>query len=161
MKIKDIVNEVRDPEDWDEGNTEPANNFAVYINGKKWKVFKGRGYYADDFREREHFRQLQDWANKKSYSTGKKWTVHITGEPPTMSESATAGATSSGNIASVVSPHAAIGKDRTNKSFTGSPGKSGTKAPRVPAPKQPKNADGTAKNALDMKANVFGSTIKR
>ena len=34
---------VRDPEDWDEGNTEPPNNFAVYINGKKWKVFKGRG----------------------------------------------------------------------------------------------------------------------
>ena len=74
---------VRDPEDWDEGNTEPANNFAVYINGKKWKVFKGRGYYADDFRERQHYQQLKAWADKKSAASGKKWTVHITGEAPT------------------------------------------------------------------------------
>jgi len=74
---------VRDPEDWDEGNTEPPNNFAVYINGKKWKVFAGRGTYADDQRERQHYRQLQDWAAKKSASTGKKWTVHVTGEAPT------------------------------------------------------------------------------
>ena len=73
----------RDPEDWDEGNTEPPNNFAVYINGKKWKVFRGRGYYADDERERAHYFQLQDWARKKSEATGKKWTVHVTGEAPT------------------------------------------------------------------------------
>lgn len=73
----------RDPEDWDEGNTEPANNFAVYINGKKWKVFKGRGYYADDERERQHYYQLKDWARKKSEATGKKWEVSITGEPAT------------------------------------------------------------------------------
>ena len=72
---------VRDPEDWDEGNTEPPNNFAVYINGKKWKVFKGRGYYADDERERQHYYQLKDWARKKSEATGKKWEVSITGEP--------------------------------------------------------------------------------
>jgi len=75
----------RDPEDWDEGNTEPANNFAVYINGKPWKVFKGRGQYADDQRERQHYRQLQDWAAKKSASTGKKWTVHVTGQDATES----------------------------------------------------------------------------
>lgn len=74
---------IRDPEDWDEGNTEPANNFAVYINGKKWKVFKGRGYYADDFREKQHYQQLKAWADKKSAATGKKWTVHVTGEAPT------------------------------------------------------------------------------
>ena len=47
-------------------------------------------------------------------------------------EFATSGATSAGNIASVVSPHIAIGKDRFSKSFTGSPGRSGTKAPRLP-----------------------------
>ena len=69
--------------DWDEGDTEPPNNFAVYINGKKWKVFAGRGQHADDQRERQHYRQLQDWAAKKSESTGKKWTVHVTGEAPT------------------------------------------------------------------------------
>ena len=75
----------RDPEDWDEGNTEPANNFAVYINGKKWKVFKGRGQYADDSREQAHYQQLKDWARKKSADTGKKWEVSVTGENPTES----------------------------------------------------------------------------
>jgi hypothetical protein len=80
---KDMNERIRDPEDWDEGNTEPPNNFAVYINGKKWKVFKGRGQYADDQREKDHYRQLQNWAQQKSASTGKKWEVYITGEPAT------------------------------------------------------------------------------
>ena len=40
-------------------------------------------------------------------------------------EQATAGATSSGNIATVVSPHIDIGPDRFKKSYTGTPGKSG------------------------------------
>jgi hypothetical protein len=80
-----VEERVRDPEDWDEGNTEPPNNFAVSINGKQWKVFKGRGQYADDDREKQHYRQLKDWAAKKSESTGKKWEVSITGENPTES----------------------------------------------------------------------------
>jgi hypothetical protein len=78
-----VAERVRDPEDWDEGNTEPPNNFAVYINGKKWKVFKGRGRYADDNREQAHYQQLKDWAAKKSEASGKKWTVSITGEAAT------------------------------------------------------------------------------
>ena len=53
-------------------------------------------------------------------------------------EQASAGATSAGNIAAVVSPHVAIGKDRGNKSYTGTPGRSGTKAPRLPKIVQPK-----------------------
>ena len=69
----------------DEGDTEPANNFAVYINGKKWKVIKGRGQYADDMAEKNHYRQLQDMARKKSEATGKKWEVSVTGENPTES----------------------------------------------------------------------------
>lgn len=76
-------------------------------------------------------------------------------------ETATAGSTSSGNIATVANPHIAIGKDRSKKSYTGSPGKSGTKAPSVPKVQQAKNPNGTAKNALDMKGNIFGSPIKR
>ena len=63
-----------------------------------------------------------------------------------IKEQATAGATSSGNIASVVSPHIAIGKDRFKKSYTGTPGRSGTKAANVPKPKAQKPTD----NALDM-----------
>ena len=64
-----------------------------------------------------------------------------------IKEQATAGATSAGNIATVVSPHIAIGKDRFKKSYTGSPGRSGTKAPKLPKIIQPKKADGTAKGA--------------
>jgi hypothetical protein len=74
---------VRDPEDWDEGNTEPPNNMAVYINGKLWKVFQGNGYYADDQREMNQYYKLQDWARKKSEATGKKWEVSRTGAPAT------------------------------------------------------------------------------
>jgi hypothetical protein len=80
---EDVAERVRDPEDWDEGNTEPPNNFAVYINGKKWKVFQGKGQYADDQYEMQQFRQLQSMAAKKSQETGKKWEVHRTGEPAT------------------------------------------------------------------------------
>ena len=73
-----------------------------------------------------------------------------------ITETATAGATSSGNIGSVVSPHIAIGRDRFSKSYTGSPGVSGTRAPRLPKITQPKRKDGTAVNALDIKTNIFG-----
>ena len=68
-------------------------------------------------------------------------------------EQATAGATSAGNIATVTSPHVAIGKDRGKKSYIGSPGRSGTKAPNLPKIVQPKNPDGTAKGAQTGKLN--------
>jgi len=72
-------------------------------------------------------------------------------------EQATAGATAAGNIATVVSPHIAIGKDRFKKSFTGSPGVSGTKAPKLPKIVQPKNPNGTAKGAHQLKGmSLFG-----
>ena len=79
-------------------------------------------------------------------------------------ESATAGATSSGNIATVVNPHLSPGKARGKKSYIGEPGgPGGTKAPPQPKVKQPKKKDGTAANALDMKASLFGegNAIKR
>ena len=43
-----------------------------------------------------------------------------------LEESATAGATSAANIGTVVNPHISPGKARGKKSYTGSPGKSGT-----------------------------------
>jgi hypothetical protein len=79
-------------------------------------------------------------------------------------ESATAGATSSSSIATVVNPHLSPGKARGKKSYTGSPETgSGTKAPPQPKVVQPKKKDGTAANALDMKASLFGegNAIKR
>lgn len=74
-----------------------------------------------------------------------------------IKEQATAGATSSGNIASVISPHIAIGSDRLKKSYHGSPGRSGTRAPRIPKAYTPKNADGTARGAHELAGtSLFG-----
>jgi len=73
-----------------------------------------------------------------------------------IAESATAGATSAGNIATVDAPHISPGSARGKRSYTGSPGKSGTKAPPQPTARQPKKRNGTAVNALDMKASLFG-----
>ena len=78
-------------------------------------------------------------------------------------EQATDGATSAGNIATVTSPHIAIGKDRFSKAYSGSPGRSGTRAPRLPKIVQPKNPDGTAKGAHNLTGtSLFGGPgIKR
>ena len=78
-----------------------------------------------------------------------------------VTEAATAGATSSANIATIPNPQLSPGKARGKKSFTGSPGKSGTKAPPQPKAVQPKTANGTAKNGLDMKGSIFGGPMKR
>jgi hypothetical protein len=76
-----------------------------------------------------------------------------------LGEQATAGATSAGNIATLNNPHVAAGPDRFKKSYTGSPGRSGTKAPNVPIPKMQKPTD----NALTMPGvSLFGGpAIKR
>ena len=83
-----------------------------------------------------------------------------------VKEQATAGATSAGNIATLNSPHVAAGDDRFKKSYTGTPGKSGTKAPKLPKIVQPKNPDGSAKGAqtgkLGKDVSLFGGpAIKR
>lgn len=71
-------------------------------------------------------------------------------DKPKVKEEATAGGTSAGMVASVSSVVGA--KRKVSKK-----GKYG--APKAP---QATNADGTAKNALDMKNNVMGGkTIKR
>ena len=72
-------------------------------------------------------------------------------------EQATAGATSSGNIATVVNPHLSPGRARGKKSYTGTPGRSGTKAPPQPKPKKQKPTD----NALDQDVSIFGAPLKR
>lgn len=79
-------------------------------------------------------------------------------------ESATAGATSTANIGTVINPHISPGKARGKKSYTGSPGTgSGTKSPPQPKIVQPKNPDGTAKGAHNIKGvSLFGGpAIKR
>jgi ABC-type microcin C transport system permease subunit YejE len=63
-------------------------------------------------------------------------------------ETASATATASGNIAAVANPvqaHAKLKRDKNG----------------IPVAPQAKNPDGTAKNALDVKANIMGSIVKR
>ena len=67
----------------------------------------------------------------------------------TIGETATAGATSAGNIASVANPKQAYGHRKRDKNG-------------VPKAPQKKNPDGTAKNALDISNSLMGGkTIKR
>jgi len=74
-----------------------------------------------------------------------------------VKEAATAGATSSASIATVANPQLSPGTARGKNSYTGSPGKSGTKAPPQPKPK-----NNTGENALDMKGvSIFGQPITR
>lgn len=84
-----------------------TNNIAIAINGKTWKVVPCKGT-ADSPEEWSYLRHMKDWAEKKSASSGKKWSVHLTGAP--LSESATVGATSAANIASVANPDQAYSK---------------------------------------------------
>lgn len=117
--------------------------YDVYIDGRKWKTFDSHSHANN--------------VSKKLQAKGKNATIKRS-----LEENATPGATSAANVGTVVSPHIAIGKDRGKRSYTGSPGKSGTKAPAVPKAVQAKNADGTAKNALDLKGtSVFGGALKR
>jgi hypothetical protein len=80
-----------------------------------------------------------------------------------LEESATAGATSAANIGTVVNPHISPGKARGKKSYTGSPGKSGTKSPAQPKIVQRTNKNGTAKGAHELKGvSLFGGpALKR
>jgi hypothetical protein len=79
-----------------------------------------------------------------------------------IKETASIGATSAGNIATVVSPQVAIGADRFKKSYTGTPGQSGKRAPRVPQAYIPKNANGTAKGAHELAGtSLFGGPLVR
>lgn len=165
MKVTEILSEMRDrrdayQRDYDSSQTgfsrghdhrgleqelaHETNNYGVSINGKMWKVFGSR-----------------QEANRVSLAMERKYPdkkigVHETGAP--ISESATAGATSTGAIGTVVNPHHSPGKARGKKSYLGSPGSgSGTKAPPQPKVVQPKNKDGTAKNGLNIKgASLFG-----
>ena len=101
------------------------------------------------------------WIQKQ----GDQWVdVYPFGKPDDIAETATAGATSAGNVATLgMNPKLSPGPARGKKSYIGTPGKSGTKAPPQPKVNQPKTKHGTAVNALDVKSNIFGGgkAIKR
>ena len=153
MKMTDldngIVNEMRDrrdayQRDYDSSQTgfsrghdhrgleqelaHETNNIAIAINGKTWKVVPCKGT-ADSREERAYLNHMKDWAEKKSASSGKKWSVHLTGAP--LTENATAGATNAGSVS--------VG----NAIYKNKPAKAA------------KNKDGTVKNAQDMDTNLI------
>jgi hypothetical protein len=63
-----------------------------------------------------------------------------------LSEEATAGAMSSSDVGSIPNPHISPGKARGRSSYTGTPGKSGTKSPPQPKVKSvnPHNTSGVS-----------------
>ena len=54
------------------------NNIQIAINGQPWKVVAGRGT-ADSAEERSNLENMKQWAERKSASSGKTWTVYLTG----------------------------------------------------------------------------------
>lgn len=141
MKISDLYEgKPKDMADWSEAD---------------WDEWDAK---IDRLKKKAHSGEQETRYNPK---TGK-YSVH---PKKKVGESATAGATSAANVGTVDAPHYSPGKARGKKSYIGSPwgGKSGTKAPPQPKPVQPKNSDGTAKNAYDIKgASLFGGPpVKR
>ena len=113
----------------------PDEPHDVHINGRKWKSFGSHSHASN--------------VAKKI----KGATVH-----KALSEEASFASTNAASIGTVDAPQLSPGKARGKKSYTGSPTTgSGTKAPPQPKVVQPKTANGTAVNALDMKGkNIFG-----
>lgn len=111
----------------------------------------------------KYFDKIKDKAMYRARSKGVEGSLDAALAHKNMvrinNEAATVGATSSGNIATVSTPHLSPGSARGKTSYTGTPGKSGTKAPPQPKPKSQKPTD----NALNMKSsNIFGGKpIKR
>lgn len=104
------------------GHEEQYQNYEVSINGKPWKVFRSR-------------QSAQKAASTIQNKYGKETKVYATMKP--VSEEATAGATSAGNIATVANPHQAYSKKK---------------------PKKQRPTD----NALDNKnTGLFGQPLKR
>jgi hypothetical protein len=127
-------------EGWDREEQDSDDSpYDVHIDGRKWKSFDSHSHASN--------------VARKLQAKGKNATVKRS-----LEENATAGATSTANIGTVVNPHHSPGKARGKKSYLGSPGSgSGTKAPPQPQVVQPKNKNGTAKNGIDIKgASIFG-----
>ena len=88
------------------GLEDEVNNIGIMINGRRWKIFRGEGPEGSQewFDQRQRMKKM---CARKTEQTGKQWTMFITGERPTaegVAESASAGATSSANVATVVNP---------------------------------------------------------
>ena len=117
----------------------------------KEKYVKGMKKNKKDFKKR-----YGDDAEAVMYATATKMAKEssdIFKALQQVEETATAGATSAGNIATVASPHMAIGDKKTRKKYGLTGG-----LPNPPKAKAQKPTD----NALDMKGtSIFGGPLKR
>ena len=113
-----------------------TNNIAVYINGKLWKVWAGKGT-ADSREERAYLNNMQTWAANKSAATGKKWTVGLTGA--NVSEAASA----------AVRMQRAADKQRAKSDA--SLARTPSSIPKKEEPKQPSNQKGVAEGSAERK----------
>ena len=96
---------------------------------------------------KKRYRQLAQW--KFAYDKAQEENYEAQIYDALKNETATAGATSAGSIATVVNPKQAYGHRPKDKKGL----------PKAP---QKKNPDGTAKNALDISNNLMGgATVKR
>ena len=96
---------------------------------------------------KKRYRQLAKW--KFAYDKAQEENYESQLYDALKNETATAGATSAGSIATVVNPTQAYGNRPKDKKGL----------PKAP---QKKNPDGTAKNALDISNNLMGgATVKR
>jgi len=115
-------------------------------------LYNGRSYdemkkIDPDFDEK--IQKLQDKFGDMKELNNKIETVNQVLYKKGVRESATAGATSAGNIAAVANPTAATAKIKRDKNG-------------VPKAPQKTNKDGTAKNALDVDNNIMGGkAVKR
>jgi len=136
---------------------EQLAEWLKFIVGKELKPRSGSDhrYVISDEDIKEAF--LEAHGNSKVYDKCWKGYRKVKGKKrgekgSCVKEDASAGATSSGNIASVANPRAAYAKIKRDKYG-------------VPIAPQRKNSDGTAKNALDGKDTLMASakpkTIKR
>lgn len=127
---------------------------TLVYSSKTGKTYEITAQYWDPKRKKAMYRYTADGGEE----SGTLIADLAHGSLTKLTESATAGATSSGNIASVPNAHLSPGKARGKKSYTGSPGVSGTKAPPQPTPKKQTPND----NALDKKGSIFGGPpVKR
>jgi len=163
---------------WNRVKTKDIDREGVAPNGKKYNMLHVINGDERDAKWAEHQFHKHEWGAKTVVDTevkrddvkGNMLTIvlfvvdnhkHGHWKPWSMTETATAGATSAANIGTVDAPQLSPGKARGKKSYTGSPGKSGTKAPPQPKVVQPKTSAGTAVNALDMKGkNIFGQAAE-
>jgi|TARA_B100000886_G_C20404768_1_gene484219 hypothetical protein len=126
MLIRELIKEKVDQETDESGIMYRAGVKKYGKDGmKKIQSAAGKGASA------EEIGKIKDQHNKKK------------------NETATAGATVAGNIASVANPKQAYGHRKRDKNG-------------IPKAPQKKNPDGTAKSALDISDNLMGGkTIKR